>query len=105
MLRTMTAESDQLLGMCRSAVLAHEEQYYALRMARYPQARAEDKGRQLELERSTAWAIARGEAAAREPLDLPYSRTSPESGGCTCVMSSDDDTLTVILSESVTAER
>ena len=43
--------------------------------------------RQVELERLTA----RDEAAAREPLDLPYSPTSPGTGACTCVMSSDDD--------------
>ena len=41
------------------------EQYYALRMARYPQARAEDmRRRQVELERSTAGA--RNETAAWE---------------------------------------
>ena len=41
MSRTVAAESEQLLGGCRSAASAHEEQYYALRMARNPQARAE----------------------------------------------------------------
>ena len=61
-------------------------------MARYPQAREEDmRRRQVELERLTAWAIARNEAAARETLDLTYSPTSPETGASTCGMSSDDD--------------
>ena len=60
--------------------------------ARYPEVRAEDmRRRQVELERSTAWAIARNEAAARGPLNLPYIPTSPDVGGCTCVVSSDDD--------------
>ena len=35
MSRTVAAESEQLLGVVRSAALTHEEQYYALRMARY----------------------------------------------------------------------
>ena len=92
MSRTIAAESEQLLGVCRSSALTHEEQYYALRMARYPQAREEDmRRRQVELERSTAWAIARNEAAARETVDLTYSPTSPGAGACTCGMSSDDD--------------
>ena len=62
-------------------------------MARYPEAREEDmKRRQVELERSTAWAIARNEAAACETVDLTYSHTSPGAGACTCGgMSSDDD--------------
>ena len=47
--------------------------------------------RQVELERSTAWSIARNEAAARETMDLTYSPTSPGDGACTCGMSSDDD--------------
>ena len=92
MSRTMAAKSEQLLGVVRSAALIHEKQYYALQMARNPQARAEDMMRhQVELERSTARAIARNEAAARGPLHLPYSPTSPDMGGCTYVMSSEDD--------------
>ena len=92
MSRSMAAESEQLLGVCRSAALTYEEQYYALQMVRCPDARAEDMRRcQVELERSTAWAIARNEAAAREPLNLPYSPTSPDVEGCKCVVSSDDD--------------
>ena len=60
-------------------------------MDRYPQARADDMTRhQVELERSTAWAIARNKVVARGPLNLPYP-TSPDTGGCTCMMSSDDD--------------
>ena len=47
--------------------------------------------RQVEMERSTFWAIARNEAAARETLDLTYSPTFPGAGACTCGMSSDDD--------------
>ena len=87
MSRTMAAESEQLLGVCRSAALTHEEQYCALRMTRYPQAREEDmRRRQVEQECSIAWAIARNEAAAREPLDLPSSPTSPGTGACTCGM-------------------
>ena len=42
MSRSMAAESEQLLGVVRRAVLSHEEQYYALRMARDTEARAED---------------------------------------------------------------
>ena len=61
-------------------------------MARYPQAREEDmRRRQVELESSTAWAIARNEAAARKTMNLTYSPTSPGAGACTCDMSSDDD--------------
>ena len=41
------------------------------------------------------------EAAARELLNLSYSPTFPDTGGCTCVMSSDDDLFD---SDSVTAE-
>ena len=90
-LQTMAAESEQLLGVCRSAALTHEEQYYyyALQMAWYPQAREEDmRRRQVELERSTAWATARNEATF---LDMPYSPTSPGTGACNCGMSSNDD--------------
>ena len=73
------------------ATLSLEENYYALRMARYPDARAEDmRRRQVELERSTAWAIARNEEAARVPLNLPYSSTSPEVVGYRCVITSGD---------------
>ena len=61
-------------------------------------------GVQVELECSTACAIARNEAAARKKVDLTYSPTSPGAGACTCRMSSGDDLLTVILNESVTAE-
>ena len=92
MSRSIAAESEQLLGVCRSAALTHEEQYNALRTARYPQAREEDmRRRQVELERSTAWAIARKEASVRVRVDLTCSPTSPGTGSCTCVMSSDDD--------------
>ena len=70
MLRRMAAESEQLHGVARSAALTHKEKYYALRMARYPDARAKDMtSRQVELEGSTAWAIARNEAAARGSLN------------------------------------
>ena len=93
MSRSMAAESEQLLGVVRSAALTREEQFYALGIyARYLQARAEDiRRRQVDLERSTASAIARNEAAARGSLNLPYSPTFPGTGACTCGMSSDDD--------------
>ena len=44
----------------------------------------------MELKRSTAWTIARNEAA-RGPLNLPYSPISPDVEGFGCVVSSDDD--------------
>ena len=92
MSRTIAAESEQILGVCRGAALTHEEQCCALRMARYPQAREEDMWRrQVELDRMTAWDIARNEAAARETVDLTYSPISPGAGACTFGMSSDDD--------------
>ena len=84
---SMTAESEQQLEVMRCAALSYEEKYYALRMARYPDARAED----IRLELSTAWAISRNEAAARAPLNLPYSRASPDEEGCRYVVSSDDE--------------
>ena len=87
MSRSMAAESEQLLGVVRSEAL-----YYAQQMARYPDAKTEDMGRhQVKLERATAWAIARNEAAARGPLNLPHSPTSPDVEGCRCVVSSDED--------------
>ena len=42
MSRSMTAESEHLLRVVRSAALSHEEQYYALRMTRYSDATAKD---------------------------------------------------------------
>ena len=61
-------------------------------MATYPDASAENMRRcQIELEHSTAWVLARNDAAAREPLDLPYSPTSPDVEGCRYVVSSDDE--------------
>ena len=61
-------------------------------MTRYPDARAEDmRRRQVERERSTAWVIARNEAAARGPFNLPCSPTSPHVKVCMCVASFDDD--------------
>ena len=58
MWRNMAAESEQLLGVVMSAALSHEEQYYTLCIARYLDARAEDmRRRQVELERSAAWAM------------------------------------------------
>ena len=79
---SMTAESKQPLGVVRRAALSHEKQYYALRMARYPEALAEDtRRRQMELERSTAWALVRNEAAAREALDLSYIPKSRDVEG------------------------
>ena len=70
--RSIVAESEQLLGLVRRAALSHEEQYYTLRKARYSEARAEDmRRRQVVLEHSTSWALARNEAARRLPLDFP----------------------------------
>ena len=67
--RGIATESEQLFGVVRRAALSHEEQYYGLRMVRYPEARAEDmRRRQIELELSTAWVLARNEAAARSLL-------------------------------------
>ena len=59
----------------------------------YPEARTEDMTgrRQIELNRSTASALAGNEAAAREPLDLPYSPTFFNVEGCRYVVSSDDE--------------
>ena len=55
MSESMAMESEQLLGVVRSAALSHKEKYYALRIARYPDARTEYmRRRQIELERSTA---------------------------------------------------
>ena len=60
MSRRMAAESEQLLGVVRSVALTHKEKYYRLRLAKYPDARAEDMThRQVEPERSTARVIAR----------------------------------------------
>ena len=87
---TMAAESEQLLRVVRSVALTYEEQYYALQMARYPQARAGGEVR-------WSWSVrligagASNEGAARGLLHLPYSPTSPDTVGCTCVTSSDDD--------------
>ena len=89
---SMAAESEQLRGVVRSAAMSHEEQYYALRMARYPDASAENmRCRQIEQEHSTAWALAKNEAAARGPLNLPYNPASLDVEGCRCVVSCDGD--------------
>ena len=37
--RSVTAESEQLLGVVRMAALSHEEQYNTLRKARYQEVR------------------------------------------------------------------
>ena len=42
------------------------------------------------IESSTAWSIARNEAPARGPLNLPYSPISPDVEGCMYVVSCDD---------------
>ena len=86
-------------AVVRRAALSHEEQHYAQRMARYPEARAEDmRRRQIELDRSTAWALARNEAAARDPLDLPYSLTPPNEEDCRYVVFSDNELFSTRLS-------
>ena len=77
--------------MSRS-IAAESEQHYILWKVRYPDARAEDmRRRQAEVEHSTAWALARNEAARRLSLDLPYSPTSPDVDDYKCVGSSDDE--------------
>ena len=76
----------------RMAALSHEELYDTLRKAIYPVARADDiQRRQEEQEHSTAWALARNEAARRLPLDLKFCPTSPDVGDCRYVGSSDDE--------------
>ena len=55
MSRSMAMASEQQLRVVRRASLSHEDQYNALRMARYPEARTEDiRRQQIELKRSTA---------------------------------------------------
>ena len=53
------------------AAVNHEARYYMLRKARYPASRAEDmRRREVELARSTAWVLARNEAAANPTVLL-----------------------------------
>ena len=73
MSRSMASESAQLHWVVRSAALSHKEQYYALRMARYPGARAEDmRRRQIVLERSKAWEL-QGTRQQRGGLLIPHA--------------------------------
>ena len=76
--RNLALESEQLLSVVRMAAVNNEARYYMLRKARYPENRAEDmRRRDIEVARSTAWALARNEAAALDSNGYPYSPTSP----------------------------
>ena len=77
MFRNLTVESKPLFSVVRTAAVNHEARYYMLHKARYPENRAEDMRRDIEVARSTAWALARNEAAALDSNGYPYSSTSP----------------------------
>ena len=85
MSRSLAVESGQLLSVVRTAAVNHEALHYMLRKARYPENRVEDVlHRKIELARSTAWALAKNEAAALDSNGYPYSPTSParDTGEC-----------------------
>ena len=89
MSRRLAVESEQLLGVVRMAAVNYEARYYMLRKARYP-SRVEDmRRRELELARSTAWALARNEAV--DSNGYPYSPTSPARDTSKCDESSGDE--------------
>ena len=78
MSRNIAIEGEGLLRVIRMAAIYHEARYYMLRKARYPASRAEDmRRRELEVARSTAWALARNEGATLDSNGYPYSPTSP----------------------------
>ena len=78
MSRSLAVESEQLLGVIMMAAVHHEARYYMLRKPRYPASRTDDmRRREVELARSTAWALARNEAAELDSNGYPYSPTSP----------------------------
>ena len=92
MSRSLTVESEQLLGVVRMSAVNHEARYYMLLKARYPASRAEDvRRRELELARSTSWALARNEAVALDSNEYPYSPTSPARDSGECDESSGDE--------------
>ena len=63
-----------------------------LRKARYPESRAEDmRRREVELARSTDWALAWSESVALESHGYPYSPTTPAQEACECDESSGDE--------------
>ena len=67
-----------LPGVISMAAVNHEARYYMLRKARYSASRAEDmRRREIEVARSTAWAVARNEGATLDSNGYPYSPTSP----------------------------
>ena len=71
-------EGEGLLGVIRMTAINHGARYYMLRNAWYPASRAEDmQRREVELARSTAWALPRNEAVALNSNGYPYSPTSP----------------------------
>ena len=62
--RNIAMEGEGLFGVIRMTAVNHEARYYMLRKARYPANRAEDmRRREVEVARSTAWALARNEGA------------------------------------------
>ena len=69
--RNIAMEGEGLLGVIRMAAVNHEARYYMLRKARYP------ASREVEVARSTAWALARNEGATLDSNGYPYSPTSP----------------------------
>ena len=91
--RSLAVEFEQqLLSVVRMAAVNHKARYYMLRKARYPASRAEDmRRREVKVERSTAWALARNEAAAFDSNSYPYSPTSPARNSGECHESSDDE--------------
>ena len=76
--RNIAMEGEGLLGVIRMAAVNHEARYYMLRKARYPAIRAEDmRRREVEVARSTAWALARNKGATLDSNGYLYSPTSP----------------------------
>ena len=85
-------EGEGLLGVVRMAAINHEARYYMLRKARYPASRDEDmRRREVELARSTAWALAKNGAVALDSNGYPYCPTSPPRDSEECDESSGDE--------------
>ena len=92
MSRSLAVESEQLLDVVRVAAVNHVARYYMVRKAKYPASQAEDmRRRELGLERSTAWALARNEAVALDSNGYPCSPTSPARDSSKCDESSGDE--------------
>ena len=86
------AMGEELLGVIRMVAANHEARYYMLRKARYSASRAEDMWRrEVEVARSTAWALARNEGATLDSNGYPYSPTSPAQDTCDLDESSGDE--------------